>query len=78
MLSDKPNNVDRLKVLSHLDSVFEESEHERCNSSVQVVNYFSHRLFNMLPNLFNTLGPRQDGRRFPDDIFRRIFVNENS
>ena len=24
----------------------------------------------------NTLGPRLDGRRFPDDIFKWIFVNE--
>ena len=27
--------------------------------------------------LFNTLRPRQDGRRFPDDIFKHIFWNEN-
>ena len=26
---------------------------------------------------FNTLGPRQNGRHFADDIFKRIFVNEN-
>ena len=26
---------------------------------------------------FNTLRPRQDGRHFPDDTFKRIFVNEN-
>ena len=26
---------------------------------------------------FNTLRPRQDGRHFPDDIFRCIFFNEN-
>ena len=25
----------------------------------------------------NTLRPRQDGRRFPDDTFERIFLNEN-
>ena len=25
----------------------------------------------------NTLRPRQNGRRFPDDIFRCIFLNEN-
>ena len=25
----------------------------------------------------NTLRPRQDGRRFPDDIFKSIFLNEN-
>ena len=26
---------------------------------------------------FNTLRPRQNGRRFPDDIFKCIFLNEN-
>ena len=26
---------------------------------------------------FNTLSPRQDGCRFPDDIFKCIFLNEN-
>ena len=26
---------------------------------------------------FNTLGPRQTGRYFPDDIFKCIFLNEN-
>ena len=26
---------------------------------------------------FNTLRPRQDGRHFPDDIFKYIFLNEN-
>ena len=27
--------------------------------------------------LLNTLRPRQDGRYFPDDIFKCIFLNEN-
>ena len=27
--------------------------------------------------LFNTLRPRQNGRHFPDDTFKRIFLNEN-
>ena len=34
-----------------------------------------------LPNpgifIFNTLRPRQNGRHFPDDIFKWIFLNEN-
>ena len=30
-----------------------------------------------LPNPFNTLRPRQNGRHFADDTFNRIFVNEN-
>ena len=28
-------------------------------------------------DLFNTLKPRQNGRHFADDIFKRIFLNEN-
>ena len=28
-------------------------------------------------NAHNTLGPKQDGRHFPDDIFKCIFLNEN-
>ena len=28
-------------------------------------------------NVINTLRPRQDGRHFPDDIFKCIFLNEN-
>ena len=28
-------------------------------------------------NCFNTLRPRQNGRRFADDIFTCIFLNEN-
>ena len=27
--------------------------------------------------MVNTLRPRQNGRRFPDDIFKWIFLNEN-
>ena len=29
------------------------------------------------PPRVNTLRPRQDGRHFPDDIFKSIFLNEN-
>ena len=29
------------------------------------------------PFLLNTLRPRQNGRRFADDTFKRIFLNEN-
>ena len=29
------------------------------------------------PPVFNTLRPRQNGRHFPDDIFKCIFLNEN-
>ena len=27
--------------------------------------------------VINTLRPRQNGRHFPDDIFKRIFLNQN-
>ena len=33
--------------------------------------------FTQLGNTFSTLRPRQNGRHFPDDIFQRIFLNEN-
>ena len=29
-------------------------------------------------NIINTLRPRQNGRNFPDDIFKCIFLNENA
>ena len=32
---------------------------------------------NHLSNKINTLRPRQNGRRFADDTFKRIFLNEN-
>ena len=35
---------------------------------------------NLLPTVydyFNSLGPRQIGRHFPDDIFKYILLNEN-
>ena len=28
--------------------------------------------------IFNTLSPRQNGRHFPDDIFKCLFLNENA
>ena len=39
---------------------------------------FTGFLNTMRPNdRFNTLRPRQNGRRFADDTFKRIFLNEN-
>ena len=34
-------------------------------------------IFVVFCNWFNTSSPKQDGRRFPYDIFKRIFLNEN-
>ena len=45
-----------------------------------IVGWLSHALLDDCPihcEIFNTLRPRQNGRRFTDDTFKRIFVNEN-
>ena len=38
---------------------------------------FMHSLILILVCWVNTLRPRQNGRHFPDDIFKCIFLNEN-
>ena len=38
---------------------------------------WGHKGYFLVPGSFNTLRPRQYGRRFPDDIFKSIFYNEN-
>ena len=42
----------------------------------QVTNQIHHQLTEYRSWL-NTLRPRQNGRRFADDMFKRIFLNEN-
>ena len=37
----------------------------------------SHMSAELLPMYNNTLRPRQNGRRYADDTFKRIFLNEN-
>ena len=49
------------------------------NSSI-VMFCCGHILVNLIhifQGYFNTLRPRQDGRHFPDDVFKWIFLNEN-
>ena len=49
-------------------------------SSVQTIRYINSMLNHEkeLNNTYvNTLRPRQNGRRFADDTFKRIFLNEN-
>ena len=41
-----------------------------------LVNY-THELWCTVHVPFNTLRPRQNGRHFPDDILKWIFLNEN-
>ena len=36
-----------------------------------------HEANGMMGSYINTLRPRQNGRHFPDDTFKRIFWNEN-
>ena len=38
---------------------------------------FQSSLFFNVQYIINTLRPKQDGRLFPDDIFKSIFINEN-
>ena len=38
----------------------------------------SHPCINAALSVINTLRPRQNGRRFADDTFKRIFLNENA
>ena len=50
------------------------------NVSVEVEWYASNVAINVGLGhdlAFNTLRPRQNGRRFADDTFKRIFLNEN-
>ena len=47
------------------------------NFSLTLRIEMSDDFFKMSDDLFNTLRPRQNGRHFPDDIFKCIFMNEN-
>ena len=50
---------------------------------VHTHSYDEHKFVEMISvfcltsSAFNTLRPRQNGRHFPDDIFKCIFLNEN-
>ena len=46
-------------------------------SCIDVITYPCSNLHAVSANLINTLRPRQNGRHFPDDIFKCIFLNEN-
>ena len=48
-------------------------KHESIQRKTQ--NFYSHRVCQM--HIINTLRPRQHGRHFADDTFKRIFLNEN-
>ena len=45
-------------------------------SSMKLIYWFHHVCQSLSP-FINTLRPRQNGRHFADDTFKRIFLNEN-
>ena len=51
-----------------------------CLITIDILFYFCQYAYLYLasPGTFNTLRPRQNGRHFPDEIFKCIFLNENA
>ena len=45
--------------------------------NVELLSITDQRTFNNSPPVINTLRPRQNGRHFPEDIFKWIFFNKN-
>ena len=52
-----------------------------CHATSHYLNQCCHWITNPYyttrPQRFNSLRPRQNGRHFPDDIFKLVFLNEN-
>ena len=60
------------------DAIFHFSEVRCCmHLDISIVGCGSIRMSHVLL-MFNTLRPRQNGRHFADNTFKRIFVNENA
>ena len=59
---------------SHNDDVFKSG---RTSSSIGVKLRIYSTMIPFIPRCRNTLKPRQNGRRFADDVFKCIFLNEN-
>ena len=73
-----------LKLLQHLPGTNELNEyriwlkfHSKTCPCPQQIIFLSHGTVLFVQVLYNTLRPRQDGRHFPDDIFKCIFLNED-
>ena len=58
---------------SHIDHI----PADKCTQSHEGL-YFSFRFYTAPTTALNTLRPRQNGRHFADDAFKRIFLNENA
>ena len=77
------------KIINKLVCPFERMENSFCllyeNIYIDITcsyvlppKYFSLLIFISISHIaFNTLRPRQNGRHFADDTFKRIFFNEN-
>ena len=48
-----------------------------CEDPLMVAIHFERRFDALMKHVINTLRPRQNGRHFADDSFKRIFLNEN-
>ena len=53
------------------------SRYEILFSSINRTAAYTQVLLTPGASFVNTLRPRQDGRHFADDTFKRIFLNEN-
>ena len=54
------------------------NSHHLSNLCTRIHIYlYLHKLYASITPYINTLRPRQNGRHFPDDIFKCIFINEN-
>ena len=62
-----------LPIISHVASMIETASHEI--NSMQLLSLLGKHWIQFL--IFNSLRPRQNGRHFPDDIFKCIFLNES-
>ena len=61
-------------VLLSLSAQYTEYEH---HAKVTVDMHMPSGASRNVSQVLNTLRPRQNGRHFPDDIFKWIFLNEN-
>ena len=70
-----------IKVLFTLHNIIDEYFHCLSNGvdfdNLYRINNYIRSLRPEESDYFNTSRPRQDGRHFPDDIFKFIFLNEN-
>ena len=57
--------------------LFSKHYHNNSSTTLLTVAVYPHDGISVWPLVLNTLRPRQNGRHFPDDIFKWISLNEN-